>query len=113
MREDMVAHVSNVNSPAAASDDDVEKNRVEQVEHATSHDDKPVVNHRMPAILAELSPEDRAILSLKLRKKIDLRLLPMMLLMYIMNYLDRNNIASAKLAGLESDLHLTGSEFQV
>lgn len=47
-----------------------------------------------------------------MRKKIDLRLMPMMVLMYIMNYLDRNNIAAARLAGLEEDLRLTSTQYQ-
>ncbi|KAG9705521.1 hypothetical protein KCU73_g17890, partial [Aureobasidium melanogenum] len=33
-------------------------------------------------------------------------------LMYILNYLDRNNIASARLAGLETDLALTSSQYE-
>jgi len=32
--------------------------------------------------------------------------------MYILNYLDRNNIAAARLAGLEKDLKLHGSQYQ-
>ncbi|KAI0472683.1 MFS general substrate transporter [Xylariaceae sp. FL0804] len=38
----------------------------------------------------------------------------MIVLMYIMNYIDRNNIAAAKLAGLPEDLHLPedSSQFQ-
>jgi len=35
----------------------------------------------------------------------------MIVLMYIMNYLDRNNIAAAKLAGILTDLNLKGVEF--
>ena len=46
-------------------------------------------------------------------RKIDLRLLPMVILMYIMNYLDRNTIAAARLAGLEEDLRLSSTEFNV
>ncbi|KAK9415374.1 putative Major facilitator superfamily (MFS) profile domain-containing protein [Seiridium unicorne] len=67
-----------------------------------------------PAIIAHLTPGERSELELRLRKKIDLRLLPMIILMYIMNYIDRNNIAAAKLANLEKDLGLpTGStEYQ-
>lgn len=33
--------------------------------------------------------------------------------MYILNYLDRNNIAAARLAGLEKDLNLHGSQYQL
>jgi hypothetical protein len=49
----------------------------------------------------------------KMRKKIDYRLLPMIILMYIMNYLDRNNIAAVRLAGLQSDLDLSSVQYQV
>jgi hypothetical protein len=68
--------------------------------------------HAMPSILRIMSAEERAALNLRLKRKIDIRLLPMMLIMYILNYLDRNNIASARLAGLEQDLDLKGSQFQ-
>lgn len=37
--------------------------------------------------------------------------LPMIVLMYILNYLDRNNIAAAKLAGILDDLHLSSTQF--
>ncbi|KAI1481077.1 MFS general substrate transporter [Daldinia eschscholtzii] len=69
---------------------------------------------RMPEIIARLTPEQRLELETRLRRKIDWRLLPMIILMYILNYIDRNNIAAAKLAGLPEDLNLdpNASEFQ-
>ncbi|KAI1085177.1 major facilitator superfamily domain-containing protein [Whalleya microplaca] len=69
---------------------------------------------RAPEIIARLTPEQRLELEARLTKKIDWRLLPMIILMYILNYIDRNNIAAAKLAGLPEDLHLNpdSSEFQ-
>lgn len=66
-----------------------------------------------PPLVKDLSSEDRKRLELALVRKIDLRLLPMVILMYILNYLDRNNIASARLAGLEEDLKLTSVQYQV
>ena len=66
-----------------------------------------------PPLVRDLSTEDRHRLEQRLVRKIDFRLLPIVILMYIMNYLDRNNIASARLAGLESDLKLVGDEYQV
>lgn len=42
-----------------------------------------------PEWIAALSPEERVEIEFKLKRKIDLRLLPMVILMYIMNYLDR------------------------
>ncbi|MCJ1369316.1 hypothetical protein MMC20_000526 [Loxospora ochrophaea] len=65
-----------------------------------------------PPLVRDLSTEDRHRLEQRLVRKIDFRLLPIVILMYIMNYLDRNNIASARLAGLESDLKLVGDEYQ-
>ncbi|KAK8041999.1 hypothetical protein PG993_006522 [Apiospora rasikravindrae] len=68
-----------------------------------------------PPIIAVLSPEQRADLEKHLVRKIDWRLLPMIVLMYIMNYIDRNNIAAAKLAHIERDLNMPedSTQFQV
>lgn len=42
-----------------------------------------------PVLVRNMSPEIRIELEARLKRKIDLRLLPMIVLMYIMNYLDR------------------------
>ena len=65
-----------------------------------------------PPLIKDLSVEERARLEKQLVRKIDLRLLPMIILMYIMNYLDRNNIASARLAGLQRDLAPSDTQYQ-
>ncbi|OJJ60513.1 hypothetical protein ASPSYDRAFT_146706 [Aspergillus sydowii CBS 593.65] len=59
-----------------------------------------------------MTDEERARMERKLVRKIDFRLLVMTFAMYVLNYLDRNNIASAKLGGLEEDLGLRGNQFQ-
>lgn len=66
----------------------------------------------IPDSLKHLSAEELKALELKVRRKIDLRILPMVVYIYILNYLDRNNIASARLGGLEDDLGLVGSQYQ-
>lgn len=68
----------------------------------------------IPELLRCLTPVERATMEKKLVRKIDLRLLPMLVLMYIMNYLDRNNIASAKFAGkrgMVADLGMTSTQY--
>lgn len=68
----------------------------------------------VPELIQGLTEEERRVLEKKLVRKIDLRLLPMLILMYIMNYLDRNNIASAKLAGkkgMVKDLGMTSTQY--
>lgn len=56
-------------------------------------DDKPAAapagRAQMPAILQALSEEELNAVKKRLLRKADLRLLPMMTLIYIMNYLDR------------------------
>ncbi|KAK9314475.1 major facilitator superfamily domain-containing protein [Lipomyces starkeyi] len=47
----------------------------------------------------------------KLKKKIDAAILPIVIAMYMLNYLDRNNIAAAKLGSLVEDLNLTGTQY--
>ncbi|KAI4726124.1 hypothetical protein E4T49_06117 [Aureobasidium sp. EXF-10728] len=47
----------------------------------------------------------------KLLKKIDMRMMPMMMLIYVLNYLDRNNIAVARLGSFEKDLGLQGTQY--
>ena len=37
----------------------------------------------------------------------------MIILMYVMNYLDRNNIAAVRLAGLQAELDLSSTQYQV
>lgn len=54
-------------------------------------------------LVKHLTTDERHGLELKPVRKIDIRLLPMLVVMYIMNYLDRNNIAAAQLVGLEEE----------
>ncbi|KAK3710941.1 hypothetical protein LTR37_009962 [Vermiconidia calcicola] len=49
----------------------------------------------------------------KLLRKIDFLIMPLVMLVYLMNYIDRNNYAAARLQGLERDLNLTGEQYQV
>ncbi|KAK3203134.1 hypothetical protein GRF29_112g362678 [Pseudopithomyces chartarum] len=60
----------------------------------------------------ELTEEEKRI-ARKLMRKIDLRIMPLVILVYLMNYIDRNNYAAAKLQGLVEDLNLVGDQYQV
>lgn len=57
--------------------------------------------------------EHELVIQKKLRRKIDTLIMPLVILVYLMNYIDRNNYAAAKLQGLTQDLHLTDQEYQV
>lgn len=64
-------------------------------------------------IVASWPPEERAARETKLLRKIDLRLLPILILMYIMNYVDRNALPQAKVQGLVADIGLVGVEYNI
>lgn len=66
----------------------------------------------MPMILQQLTPEQYKKVGYKATLKMDIIIIPCLMIMYILNYLDRNNIASAKLANIMEDLHLTPTEYQ-
>ncbi|KAJ5261214.1 hypothetical protein N7478_011809 [Penicillium angulare] len=63
--------------------------------------------------------DNRKELEAKFVRKLDLRLLPLMMLIFtnefcdgdVLNYLDRNNIATARLGSLEEDLGLYGNQY--
>lgn len=78
---------------------------------------KPTVYaFEVPELLRDISPDELQSLERKLVRKIDIRLLPMLILMYILNYLDRNNIAAARLAGkvgLQKSLGLSSQQYNV
>ncbi|KAJ5939212.1 hypothetical protein N7466_002346 [Penicillium verhagenii] len=61
--------------------------------------------------IPKLNIHNRQELEAKLVRKLDTRLLPLMMLIYVLNYLDRNNIATARLGTLEHDLGLQGNQY--
>ncbi|KAH9977701.1 MFS general substrate transporter [Lactifluus volemus] len=54
--------------------------------------------------------EARLKLEQKLLRKLDMRM-SILVLIYVLNYIDRNNISAARLQGFEADLHLQGQQF--
>ena len=79
-------------------------------------DDAPVgVEHFVkPAaaggLAANMSPERRVQVEKSLKRKLDARC-SLFVLIYIMNYLDRNNIAAARLGGLQEDLGINDTQY--
>ncbi|KAF8995232.1 MFS general substrate transporter [Cyathus striatus] len=49
----------------------------------------------------------------KIWRKVDLKLIPIVRLLYFCSYLDRGNIGNARLQGLETQLNLVGNEFNI
>lgn len=70
---------------------DAAKATIANVEVITNAD-KPNPRKEAPAYVAALDPDERQQAEARLVRKIDFRLLPVLVVMYILNYLDRNNI---------------------
>lgn len=47
----------------------------------------------------------------KLLRLLDLRLLPAVSILYLLSFLDRSNVANARIEGLTTDLGMTGNEY--
>ncbi|KAL6703643.1 hypothetical protein ACN47E_009417 [Coniothyrium glycines] len=58
------------------------------------------------------SPNDVPVNERKLVRKLDLHLIPFVMLAYLLSFLDRVNIGNARLYHLERDLRLEGSQYQ-
>lgn len=94
---------------------DVDKSDNVWEENASIHNDgKGQVDNAlvMPEELAVLSDEERAKLGRRSTMKLDAVIMPILVVMYILNYLDRQNIASARLANIEEDLNINDVEYQ-
>jgi sugar phosphate permease len=61
-------------------------------------------------LAASMTPERRVQVEKSLKRKLDARC-SLFVLIYIMNYLDRNNIAAARLGGLQEDLNINNTQY--
>ncbi|GAP88653.1 putative allantoate permease [Rosellinia necatrix] len=61
----------------------------------------------------EADPDWHQAMRKKLLRKVDIHLLPLLVAMYLLNFLDRNNLSQARLDTLEEDLGMTGTDFNL
>lgn len=80
--------------------EEVEKQGSENLEHVTE----------IQNVVPHIDPARRIIVEKSLKRKLDARC-SLFVLIYIMNYLDRNNISAARLKGLQTDLNLTDTQY--
>ncbi|KFA68079.1 hypothetical protein S40285_02597 [Stachybotrys chlorohalonatus IBT 40285] len=101
---------------------DAEKASIEQKEHVERIDTRGSVPRPMGA---DPTPEEWARhfdgqdeawhkgFDKQLLRKVDRRLMPMLVLMYLLNFLDRSNLAQARQGTLEEDLGMSGTDFNL
>ncbi|TDZ32927.1 MFS transporter prlL [Colletotrichum spinosum] len=72
---------------------------------------KETLGHNRLAPAQLMSKEEFEAAERQLKKKLDLRLLACVWLIFVLNYLDRNNIAAAKVAGMAESLNLSANQY--
>ncbi|EKD05605.1 hypothetical protein A1Q2_00095 [Trichosporon asahii var. asahii CBS 8904] len=65
----------------------------------------------IPQILKDVGPEEQGRIDRRVTRKIDMLLMPPLVILFILNFLDRNNVSTAKVGGMTEDLRMSGQEF--
>lgn len=82
-----------------------EKTETQAVELENAHAMSPTKE----ATYMEYPESDRK----KVLRKMDVRIPPILMMLYLLSYMDRANIGNAKIEGMTKDLHLSGKEYNV
>lgn len=93
---------------------DVDKRSIDnEKEVALEHLETTVgTTNAVPDILCNHTPEQLVALEKRLVRKIDIRALPILIILFLLNVLDRNAIANARLGGLEDSLRIDDVQYQ-
>ena len=98
-----------------SSDEDFNRAEKEVAIHRESITDNELVGDKtiqQALHSGELTPEE-LMTEKVLRRKIDSVIMPLVVLVYLMNFIDRNNYPAARLAGLQDDLKMSDKQFQL
>lgn len=95
----------NITSPSHQFDDAIIEKSLQNVEF--THNESIADAKGSSLVLPDFAGVDEnAVL-----RKMDIRLIPMLSMLYLLAFLDRGNIGNAKIEGLVDDLHMTGSQY--
>ena len=97
--------------PASNELENSEKKRTSSSQDGEPERSGPEAYYRNFEPIAALNLPDWHHTEKQLTKRLDLTLMPTLWLLYFNNYLDRTNIAQARLNTLDEDLGLTGADF--
>ena len=88
---------SDPEKPSSSAFENVAESSLEAVDEKRPHEDVP------PTYSVEM--ENRIL------RKMDLRIIPMLAVLYLLAFLDRGNVGNAKIEGLLEDLNMTGPQY--
>lgn len=76
-------------------------------------EDKPTTRvDALPEILRQYTTTELEAMEKSIVRKLDIRTLPILVILFIVNILDRNTIANARLGGLEAELGMSDKQYQ-
>ena len=108
---------SSSSSASGQKDDGV--NHVEQIQDQTTSN-PPIqekgVSEEQKQLHATFADNDtvwHSKMTRQLLLKVDIHLLPLLIVMYLLNFLDRNNLSQARLGTLEKDLDMKSTDFNL
>lgn len=82
-------------------------------QHVEIVEDKPTTRvDELPEILRQYTTTELEAMEKSIVRKLDIRTLPILVILFIVNILDRNTIANARLGGLEAELGMSDKQYQ-
>ncbi|UZP40304.1 hypothetical protein NXS19_008120 [Fusarium pseudograminearum] len=76
------------------------------METGLKNDLSPDLSDEAGTVSTEVPVNEKALL-----RKLDLRLLPAVGILYLLSFLDRSNVGNARIEGMIDDLHMSGNEY--
>ncbi|KAJ4401598.1 hypothetical protein N0V85_005481 [Neurospora sp. IMI 360204] len=80
-------------------------------QYSESDPDKRSVDPGSVTASETVDPETNSVNEKSLLRKLDIRLLPAIGILYLLSFLDRSNVGNARIEGLASDLGMTGNQY--
>ncbi|KAG7527512.1 hypothetical protein FFLO_06858 [Filobasidium floriforme] len=88
-------------------DIEVDKEKILYADGGEEDPNSPANILKRYPLLVGMTPGEREILNKRVRRRIDIWMLPMITFMLFINYLDRTNVTNARVAGMQDDLKMT------
>lgn len=95
--------------PSIQSDKDVDIEKIEKVDTINNKYVNIGISDEDAEFFDNFPPEQRK----KIIRKVDMRLVPVLALLYLASHIDRANIGNAKIEGLTTDLNMDGIQYNI
>lgn len=105
-----------MDSPKHSDQPPAERNETRVGDNKPGADIDHIAQPEQAAFFADFAGRDAAWVAFQnkqLVRKVDTRLLPLLIVLYMLNFLDRSNLSQAREGSLEADLGMKGTDFNL